>query len=725
MLESKNGKEYHERVFFRKGEPNMAKRKNIAFASFLLLALTACNNGTVGTNDSTEGSESSASDNIVEVIKKFQLILSPEEGTTITVENPTADGQYESGFTIRFFVTVEDPSKELKSVKLGQKQVAALEGNTYEVTMPNAHAVISTTTVKVGADNLLEVSDVVKEALPKTPVEAAAALKAGIQAESVYLKSASYESTFDNLFQEATVGFNDFVEVKGRKLSSETSALYYFNGSERGVVDGKYYYDLTKETSKSADYSTATTKGNLKTIVPDDTETVLGYQIKKSDAKLLSSTSGFTDLMIKKCFNEKSPTQSFLTESEKTYDWRFPTVKTAVNEDSKSYTLSLTATITSSRITYEFDAVIDGDNFIKSAVFSEKKYDAADYDTENNWSLPDSEPISEKHVSFEQVRGYRHTLTTKTDVSKNVMTDYDVITSYKLEGQQEKAAENNVVENSGVLSFKFRQRDNEPVMFVPNLIGAKEANAIIFNEDGKPVVNKQGDVTLIFDNGLGLIKEVVVDSVQPLPYSITTDLPAKVFNGQATTFNVSISPTAAAQDATVTLKEGSACEAKVTKNADGSFTILATTNGEGKLVVTSTVDETVTKEVSFVVADKPNVDAVKAFLTSKTLFGKMSGYGQHFINLNIDGTGQYACYESGKGNIITFTWSLDENTLVFTTTVDDESIKSQYYYFGGLSDPTENSVTFTFIYNGSNKVISMSALDSRLDLTTADLSSYK
>jgi hypothetical protein len=100
----------------------------------------------------------------------------------------------------------------------------------------------------------------------------------------------------------------------------------------------------------------------------------------------------------------------------------------------------------------------------------------------------------------------------------------------------------------------------------------------------------------------------------------------------------------------------------------------------------------------------------------------MSGWGNHFVNCNEDGTGQYVCYEGGQGNMVPFTWTLNESSI--TLEVSSDGSKSKYYTISGFANLTATSVDFIFAYNGVDKVVALSQMDSKLDLSTADVSGY-
>lgn len=300
------------------------------------------------------------------------------------------------------------------------------------------------------------------------------------------------------------------------------------------------------------------------------------------------------------------------------------------------------------------------------------------------------------------------------------MNNYDVVTSYQLTGQSTVVATDNVVENSGRLTFAYRQTDNKPVMFEPTLVGAKEDGFITFDEDDV-YVNQEGTFTLLFDNGLGEIKEVSLTSVQPVPYSITATLPGNiVYNGETNILTVSISPAGADQSAAVTKNESSTGDVTIQDNQDGTFTLTGVTNGSVTLDVASTVNPEVNTSITISVENVPNRENIMSFLTTTTLHGEVSGWGSHYVNFNSDGTGQYVCYENSKGEIVSFTWELTE-AFQIEITVDGDGV-SGYYTLEGFENVSETSLTLIYSYYGSNKEATLTATDSKLDLSTAEYS---
>ena len=694
-------------------------------APLLLIALvtTGCDNTTsTSSNGSTQqpsGSDSSTSTppEIIEVVKKFTLTTQAEEGTIITILN--SQENYEAGTPVQFLVAVSDASKELTSVTVNDKFISPVSDNMYEIFMPNQNSVIKTTTKSLGDSSIVNVSDVKEESIPTTTAELHETIQASILAESKYMAYATYDSTYEgssvaSLTLDAVVYNDDVVFVDGRSLASYDSvAMPYYIGAERGIIDDRYY-SFEKETRVEE----LTTEGTLLSIVPDDTESLLNSQISESEAKVNATTSGFTTRLLDSLFGNK--TESFLNENT-SYGWKNFEFEPSIAEDKKSYTLEVSGIMSeySDRRTVSLIVEIDGDNFIRNASFVYNYYDKEDFDDETNAPLPGAEPTTVKEISMYQERGYRATAPEKTDIENYVMHDYDVNVSYKLDGQSEKKSVDGVVENSSTLSFTFRNRDYSPVIFTPILVGSVEEGFITF-VDSKPVVSAEGNFTLIFDNGLGELFEVPLKSVRPVPYSINVTMANSLFANAENLVTVAISPSAAAQDAKIDVKEGSEVNANITNNNDGTFTVVPTSVGNGTLVVSSTVDPSISKEVKFTSIEKPTVEGIQSFLTTNTLLASISGWGNHYINFEMDGTGKYVCFEGSKGEVVNFTWSLDSNTLEVTI-VPDENNKSGYYTLEGITDVTNSSATLKFGYYSQVKTGSLVAMDSKLDLDTAEL----
>lgn len=694
----------------------------------VLLALTACTTNDTGSGSSSSTSSDSGSNvssggssepDIIEVTKKFELTTQAAEGSTITVSTTAENSEYEAGTLIEFSVTVDDANKELTSVLVNDKLIAPTSGNSYEFYMPNQDTTIKTEVLVLGDESVVTPSPVDAESVPETVQELYEVLKASKTAESLYLQNASYSSTFEESYESldlvGTVYNNDVVFIDGRYLQYESSDMLFYLGYEKGIQEDRYYNVETSTRVTSLEQS-----GTLQTIVDDETQTLTNNQIKESDATIEASTVGFVNRLLELTFSE-TDSNSFL--STNSYGWLNVTMNTTTDTSNLFYTATVNAVYnysSSRNYMVSLDVVIDGDNFVKSAEFLYEQYAEDDWDTENNVAYDDAEPTAVQSIEIVQERNYRHTANQKLDLTQHVMNNYDVVTSYQLTGQSTVVATDNVVENSGRLTFAYRQTDNKPVMFEPTLVGAKEDGFITFDEDDV-YVNQEGTFTLLFDNGLGEIKEVSLTSVQPVPYSITATLPGNiVYNGETNILTVSISPAGANQSATVTKNESSTGDVTIQNNQDGTFTLTGVTNGDVTLDIASTIDPSVKTSITISVENVPNRENIISFLTTTTLHGEVSGWGSHYVNFNSDGTGQYVCYENSKGEIVSFTWELTE-AFQIEITVDGDGV-SGYYTLEGFENVSETSLTLIYSYYGSNKEATLTATDSKLDLSTAELS---
>lgn len=651
----------------------------------VLLALTACTTNDTGSGSSSSTSSDSGSNvssggssepDIIEVTKKFELTTQAAEGSTITVSTTAENSEYEAGTLIEFSVTVDDANKELTSVLVNDKLIAPTSGNSYEFYMPNQDTTIKTEVLVLGDESIVTSSPVDAESVPETVQELYEVLKASKTAESLYLQNASYSSTFEESYESldlvGTVYNNDVVFIDGRYLQYESSDMLFYLGYEKGIQEDRYYNVETSTRVTSLEQS-----GTLQTIVDDETQTLTNNQIKESDATIEASTVGFVDRLLELTFSE-TDSNSFL--STNSYGWLNVTMNTTTDASNLFYTATVNAVYnysSSRNYMVSLDVVIDGDNFVKSAEFLYEQYAEDDWDTENNVAYDDAEPTAVQSIEIVQERNYRHTANQKLDLTQHVMNNYDVVTSYQLTGQSTVVATDNVVENSGRLTFAYRQTDNKPVMFEPTLVGAKEDGFITFDEDDV-YVNQEGTFTLLFDNGLGEIKEVSLTSVQPVPYSITATLPGNiVYNGETNILTVSISPAGADQSAAVTKNESSTGDVTIQDNQDGTFTLTGVTNGSVTLDVASTVNPEVNTSITISVENVPNRENIMSFLTTTTLHGEVSGWGSHYVNFNSDGTGQYVCYENSKGEIVSFTWELTE-AFQIEITVDGDGVSGFY-----------------------------------------------
>ena len=306
--------------------------------------------------------------------------------------------------------------------------------------------------------------------------------------------------------------------------------------------------------------------------------------------------------------------------------------------------------------------------------------------------------------------------------------EYDVHLSYRIEGSYSTYdVTDGVVENSAELTSEFEILSAEKALVNPILLGSREDGKVIFDEDGAAIINGTGATTLLYDNGAGEIKEVEIEVIVPNPRDISATLNTGevVYLNETSTLTVSIIPSGASQEATVTIDSTSTGNVTIeSTDVAGVFNVTGQTEGDVTLTYASVADPNIEGEISFNVIVKPDPTLIRQFLTTTTLHGSVSGWGDHFVNFETDGTGEYVCYESGKGDIIPFKWALDDATLTITLSDFNPDATSKYYNLVGFSNPTNESVVLTFSYNGTDRSCTMTALDEKLDLETADLSAY-
>lgn len=666
--------------------------------------------------------------------KKYAITLNAAEGTTINLVTAADEsGKYEAGSTVKFTVTNE-PSVAIKKVTANGKEVlSGVDG--YEFTMLNQDVTLATETISLGSIDIVNVSDVDEKNLPTTAAAVKDLLVASKEKEKIFLKSATYESTYDSssytLRYDGEVGINDVAHINEYRYGTDDK-LSRFDLNEFGLYGEDKFYNFreSKSSSNSADYST---QGTMQRVVSNDKEEVNKTEIKVSDANTNVKTVGLIDKLLANTFGNKTASFANTNEDE---GWNFITVSTNVDTSKKFYTITMNARYKDSYNSYRhvanLEVVVDGDSFVKNALFTLDDYDSNDWNATDHKPQEGAEPKTTKYIRVSQVRDYRRVLD-KKDLSKYVMHDYDVDIFYLFpeidKYKSYEVGENKQVASSSQLNYRFRQKDHNPIVFMPTVSGSKEEGFIEFDTDGNPRVAKTGAFHVVFDNGIGELKEIELNSVTPEPIKINAAFEgdgSKIYNGESRILKVEVLPTASDQEVEVALDDTSTGKVEIAKNDDNTWSIKGTTDGSGKLKVVSKNHASITTSVDFTVETKPDVEKVRSFLTTTTLVGSVSGWGKHFINLSDDGNGQYLCYEDSKGDVVTFKWTLDENSLTLTMTLDDASAKSRYYTPTRFDNVKENSIEFFFAYNGSEKgPANMAASSQKLDFSTVSAETLK
>lgn len=658
----------------------------------------------------------------------YNLTLNAETGSSINVTNASEDGRYEAGEVVNFNISVEETNKIIDEVTFNDVVLYSFDGS-YSITMPKQDSVLAVSLEEIGPSNLLDPGTVVQEEVPTTVEEVYELLNGeALSANATYLESATYVGNFgrspmgntvESYRYESKVGRNGNAVVKGSEFNGSSS---HYNEAVFTLTDN-YLYGLVGEQD-SYDYSETADIA----VLSDETEPLNTYEMSRSEASyVIASQVGFNYAITSALFSNYS-TESFLNDGEE--GWTNITLTSEV--ETSSYTL----TIEGQNIDYYGDTeslihmtmTVNGNNFISSINFENRIYDEMDINPDTNLPYDGANPSEIETLTYTGVVAYKDEVEGINIDDLVINGDYDVHLSYNIEGTYSTFdAVDNVVEDSGELTSEFEILSAEKALVNPILLGSKEDGKIIFDEDGNAIINGTGTTTLLYDNGAGVIKEVAIEVVTPNPRDISATLNTGevVYLNETSTLTVSIIPSGANQEATVTINELSTGNVSVEPtDVVGVFNITGKTEGAVTLTYASVADSSIKDTISFDVIVKPDPTLIRQFLTTTTLHGSVSGWGDHFVNFETDGTGEYVCYESGKGDIIPFKWALDDATLTITISDFDPDAKSKYYNLVGFSNPTNESIVLTFSYNGTDRSCTMTALDEKLDLETADLSVY-
>lgn len=657
----------------------------------------------------------------------YNLTLNAEEGSNINVTNPSVDGRYEAGTVLNFDILVDESNKIVDEVTFNDVVLHSFDGS-YSITMPKQDSVLSVSLEEIGPADLLDPGTVNGEEIPTTIEEVYELLNGdALSANAIYLESATYVGNFgrspmgntvESYHYESKVGRNSNAIVKGSEFNGSSSR---YNEVIITLTDNYLYSLLGEQDSYGYSESAAIA------VLSDESESLNPYEMLRSEAsKAIASQVGFNGAISNVLFSNSS--ESFLNEGSE--GWTNITLTSKV--ESSSYTL----TIEGQNIDYYGDLesivhmtmTVNGNNFISSINFENRIYDEMDINPDTNLPYDGVNPSEVESLTYTSVIAYKDEVEGVNISDLVADEEYDVHLSYRLEGSYSTYdATDGVVENSAELTSEFEILSAEKVLVNPILLGSKEDGKIIFDEDGNAIVNGTGTTTLLYDNGAGEIKEVEIEVIIPNPRDISATLNTGevVYLDEVSTLTVVTVPSGANQEATVTVNESSTGNVTVEPtDVAGVFNITGKTEGAVTLTYASVADSSIKDTISFDVIVKPDPTLIRQFLTATTLHGSVSGYGDHFVNFETDGSGEYVCYESSKGNIIPFKWTLDDATLTLTLSDYDPDAISKYYNLVGFSNPTNESIVLTFSYYGTDKSCTMTALDEKLDLETADLSVY-
>ena len=639
-------------------------------------------------------------------VTDFKVTTKAGLGSTITLTAGEVTS-FAPGSTVEFDVAVENPDTTvLDSVLVGGNEVSGVDGH-YTFTMPNKDVEIETVTTVLGDGSLLTPSDVDETVVAKiTNIETLTTfLNEEVAVAEETVLTGGHEELSSNSSSEASyaydyeVGRNDVSVKKGWRTDSLNAEMNKYVYEVKGLYDDSHYYSINSDSTSAVEVVTLG--------VVEDTE---GYvdpneNIEQSDAENRVATAGFTQTLLGyvEDFDDTIPVTSLTDAKHFTVELDY--LENYYGFEYIQHSLSMT---------------FDGDNALVKASYSSKTYDSDDYDETSESIVSGATPTEELSYSLVTERGYRKDVTPELNIEDFVASDYEVIGRFNSTNYVEEGGN---VDNGQTLSFLFRSKDEKSVKVTPRIVEVKSDVEEIGTLNGTESITlqKEGDFTVVFDNGIGELKEVSYKSVRPNPRTIAVELSAPtMFVGNSITLSTKVSPEEAVQDVTVTLKEDSACEATIAKNEDGTFTVTGTTAGAGTLVVASTQDPSINTEVSFEVVEKPTLEELNTFFTSNTLYHTEAQDHRIYVNFNEDLTGEFRYDEFGwysfeTGEVVNFTYSIDAETLAVTFEITGEQTTSSDYNLVGFNILSGTSVQITVDYFGEDTYV-LEGYGSKIDL---------
>lgn len=654
--------------------------------------------------------------------KAYSLTVTETQGVEVEILSaPIESNQFIAGSEVKLSVNYDEDLIVLNALKVNGVEVNETEG-IYSFTMPNQDSVITTEVTTLGDGSLLNITEVNDRNLATITTSNAVRtlIEDSADLEALYLNSAHLEfittENSENYEYDYTFGSNDVMIQEGIVTPYTSSDINEYHYDIYGILNDERYYSIEEEGNfKSFDLREIVEEGGSST----------NHTINRSEAET-NLTANLSSQIISEAFNSTYP-----------LDYQFTSDDITLNDERTIFTLTMTGDYYSSYSGYRVGTLtvsIDGDGVLHAADFVLDIYESSSYDEENDTLIED--PILEDHeeMHLTATRGYKKELTPKYDIHDYVLSDYDVRVNQSLEGTNKIMGEDNRVDNGSLLSFTYHSNVTQEIGVSPWFVGVDEGenDFVELNYSRNPTVQKEGTFHLLFDNGLGEIKKIEVTSVQPTAGTLNVSLSnSSMFVGGSITLSASLTPSTALQDVNVTLRDDSTCEANITKNDDGTYTITGNTAGTGTLVVTSVSNPSLVREVAFEVREAPDYNTVYAFMTQNTLsssFTENSTYAHTlFINFNTDGTGEFfytddmSGFASRVGDIETFTWTLDETTFAIDIPSYDGTDLSCGYNFASLTVSGNNSIeVLTEYQHGSTQYPSTLAVygESKVELST-------
>ena len=653
-----------------------------------VLALMSLTVASCGNNNASSGTESKGTDPVLTDKKdteavtekeetKYQVSFTKDEKVSVEVTGLT-EGKALPGSEVSF--TVASTEVEILSVTSSSAHLVQDEGS-YVFTMPSHDVTIEVVSEGFGDPSVLDVKDIDATSIPNNVSSFKSYFEKAIATEGTYFKSAHVVNNGlvgSVAWQdyEVKAGKNDVLSIKGHKKNYASDTVSTFFSQEIGRQND-IYYSISSSSALNSSSSAVSKDYVFKDIIADDSEAVGMTQIKESDAKASYSAFGGANAIYKLFFSQ-SATFGLLdyVDSPKNYNHYLKDIDKAVSEDKKVITFDLKAYYFSYSGTDRFDISFsfDGNNFMRSAKVAKLTFDSEDCDSTTK--LPNENAVGKKGASYEitMERGYK-TTSEKTDISVFAMNDYDIDIAYSLNGDEHTTEKDNIVVGNGsTLKLSFNSKDMKDSLVTPHLARVEEGEGFV--DLSTMQVLKEGEFTLVIDNGFGAEKKIKIKSVRPAVASIFVSAPSNIFMNETSSMTVQVLPEKATQDVTFTKKDGATGDVEIKKNDDGTYAVKGTKTGEVSFTVASTENTDVKEDITFTVVERPNAAAFKANAFAKTFYGESDQF-KGVVNFNEDGTGAFKTSTTGYWASFeaeqSFNWTFDEKTLTFTITGTSES----------------------------------------------------
>lgn len=643
-----------------KGMSTMKKNTKLISALALLaagLALPACAGGPTDSESDVPSSETTCP---TPDKNEFAVVETLGEGAK--VEFVDKKETYLAGSEVAFRVVLLDERHAVESVSIDGKALHADEDGQYTFVMANRDVQLEVKTIVLGEEGLLNITPFTKETLPA--VKDIAGLKAMIEGSfensPKFFKEASFRTsttssspTSDSYDYHIVAGINQVLNLDGSYVSYSSPEVNVPVHNQTHIENGRLI-----ESKSKVSYSGIEETVNILSIGAE------GDLTEEEAASRVASYDYYDALK-----------QNYLDSYA--FTWSNAQFKTSVSEDKTLATVNVALAEVDSYSGYvrmiDLDLEIDGDSFVHAVRVADDRYALDDYN-EGTGLVEGATPLEESDFVYEAIRGYKTPLEIRSDLDDYVMNDYDVTVISEFNGKKTFLKNGGEVYGNSRLSFQFLCHDKTGHFLVkPTFVGVKEGEGYL-GAYGNEVV-KLGDFTLLFDNGLGEIKEVPMTAIEPLPTAISvTAASSSVFVNATTEVTVAITPSTASQS--VKLEKGAdSVGVDIVETAPGKYNVTPKEVGNVVLTASSLANPELTKNLTLTSIEKPTYDSINNLLKTKTFQEKGVSYGEPFrVNFNEDGTGVLARREYSYDDYdyvmqySYFNYVLDPETLAFEIT---------------------------------------------------------